>query len=118
VADEDALSPRRWTDGPLPEAVKGVPGVFGNMLSFLGGPHGCIGFRFSLYEYAVIWLLRATILTDTQDKDHLACARLEVRLCARGARGGSGPDGWHRDAAVAAQSEGAGATATCDYEES
>lgn len=43
-------SPHRWIDGALPEAAKGMPGVHGNILSFLGGAHGCIGFRFSLYE--------------------------------------------------------------------
>jgi cytochrome P450 len=27
-----------------------MPGVFGNILSFIGGAHACIGYRFSLYE--------------------------------------------------------------------
>jgi hypothetical protein len=44
-------SPSRWTDGRVTESVKSVPGVWGNVLSFLGGSHACIGYRFSLYEY-------------------------------------------------------------------
>jgi cytochrome P450 len=27
-----------------------MPGVWGNVLSFLGGSHACIGYKFSLYE--------------------------------------------------------------------
>jgi cytochrome P450 len=49
--DAKAWRPARWTDGGLPEAVKSVPGVFGNVMSFIGGAHGCIGYKFSLYEY-------------------------------------------------------------------
>jgi hypothetical protein len=35
----------------LPDDVKNVPGVWGNMMSFYGGPHACIGFRFALLEW-------------------------------------------------------------------
>lgn len=42
--------PERWQN--LPEKVHGMPGVYSNILSFLAGPHACIGFRFSLAEYA------------------------------------------------------------------
>ena len=40
--------PERWES--VPEASSAVPGVWGNMLTFLGGPRACIGFRFSLIE--------------------------------------------------------------------
>jgi cytochrome P450 len=52
--DANEWKPERWMHGSqhagVPEAVKGIPGVWGNMLTFLGGSRGCIGFRFALYE--------------------------------------------------------------------
>ncbi|CCM04147.1 uncharacterized protein FIBRA_06309 [Fibroporia radiculosa] len=47
--DADEFKPERWITG-VPEAVQHIPGVWGNMLSFLGGPRSCIGYRFSLVE--------------------------------------------------------------------
>lgn len=40
--------PERWLHPP--EAISTIPGVWGNQLSFLGGPRSCIGYRFSLVE--------------------------------------------------------------------
>jgi len=39
------------------EAASAIPGVWGNMLTFLGGPHACIGYRFSLVEYVSLPLI-------------------------------------------------------------
>ncbi|KAI0744951.1 cytochrome P450 [Earliella scabrosa] len=47
-ADALEFNPDRW-DNP-PEAIKAIPGVWGHLLTFLGGPHACIGYRFSLVE--------------------------------------------------------------------
>jgi len=46
--DADEFRPERWES--IPEASSAVPGVWGHMLTFLGGPRACIGFRFSLIE--------------------------------------------------------------------
>jgi len=46
--DAHEFKPERWEN--LPEAVTNIPGVWGNMLTFLGGPRSCIGYRFSLVE--------------------------------------------------------------------
>ena len=40
--------PERWKN--LPDAVSRIPGVWGHLLTFLGGPRACIGYRFSLVE--------------------------------------------------------------------
>ncbi|KAF8960371.1 cytochrome P450 [Flammula alnicola] len=39
----------------LSEAATTIPGVWGNMMTFLGGPRACIGYRFSLVEYVLIF---------------------------------------------------------------
>ncbi|KAI0789221.1 cytochrome P450 [Abortiporus biennis] len=54
---EDALEwkPERWLS-PLPEAVTGsrIPGVYSNLMTFLGGGRACIGFKFSQLEMKVV----------------------------------------------------------------
>ncbi|KIJ07965.1 hypothetical protein PAXINDRAFT_102733 [Paxillus involutus ATCC 200175] len=51
--------PERWDD--LPKAVSDIPGVWGHMLSFLGGPKACIAYRFAIIEMKalVFTLVRA-----------------------------------------------------------
>jgi len=46
--DAYEFKPERWENPP--DAVAAIPGVWGNVLSFLGGPRSCIGYRFSLVE--------------------------------------------------------------------
>ncbi|KAJ7146652.1 cytochrome P450 [Mycena epipterygia] len=46
--DAGEFRPERWEK--VPEAVNTIPGVWANLLTFLAGPHNCIGFRFSLAE--------------------------------------------------------------------
>jgi len=46
--DADDFRPERWE--AIPEAVKSLPGVFSNLLTFLAGAHACIAYRFSIIE--------------------------------------------------------------------
>ncbi|KAI0705562.1 cytochrome P450 [Earliella scabrosa] len=55
---EDAyeFKPERWENPP--EEISNIPGVWGHLLSFLGGPRACIGYRFALIEMkAIIYTL-------------------------------------------------------------
>lgn len=49
--DADEFNPDRYDDqSPRPS----VPGVYGNLMTFIGGPRNCIGWRFALAEFKVI----------------------------------------------------------------
>jgi len=54
---EDALEwkPERWLS-PLPDSVAAarLPGIYSNMMTFLGGGRSCIGFKFALLELKVV----------------------------------------------------------------
>ncbi|KAF7354240.1 Cytochrome P450 [Mycena venus] len=46
--DAAEFKPDRWD--AVPDAAAAIPGVWSHLFSFLGGPHNCIGWRFSLAE--------------------------------------------------------------------
>ncbi|CUA77338.1 Putative cytochrome P450 CYP13A5 [Caenorhabditis elegans] [Rhizoctonia solani] len=53
--DADEFKPSRWLD-ELPLAVRESknPGVYSYMMTFLGGPRSCIGFKFSQLEMKIV----------------------------------------------------------------
>ena len=53
--------PERWKNPP--KSTSAIPGVWGNLLAFLGGAHACIGYRFSLVEYVLPRVPAPTHLT-------------------------------------------------------
>jgi len=57
--DAKEFNPDRWASPP--EVASQVPGVWGHLMTFLGGPRACIGYRFSLVEMKALLftLLRA-----------------------------------------------------------
>lgn len=50
--DADQFRPERWDH--LPEAASTIPGISPNLMSFIGGPRGCIGHRFAVAEMKVL----------------------------------------------------------------
>ncbi|KAF7324196.1 Cytochrome P450 [Mycena kentingensis (nom. inval.)] len=67
--DAEEFNPDRWTS--LPDKIGSIPSVWANVLTFLAGPHNCIGFRFALVELKCILfvLLRAFTLESVVPKD-------------------------------------------------
>ncbi|KAL0564285.1 hypothetical protein V5O48_017765 [Marasmius crinis-equi] len=50
--DAEEFKPERWTrPEDLPESI---PGAWSNMMTFLGGPRACIGWRFAVVEMKVL----------------------------------------------------------------
>jgi len=50
--DAHEFRPERWESPP--EAAQQIPGVWANLMTFIGGPRACIGYRFSLVEMKAI----------------------------------------------------------------
>ncbi|TFK35548.1 cytochrome P450 [Crucibulum laeve] len=50
--DASEFRPERWFS--IPETASTVPGIWGSMLTFIGGPRACIGYRFTLVEMKAI----------------------------------------------------------------
>ncbi|KAF9002258.1 cytochrome P450 [Cyathus striatus] len=57
---EDVMewNPERWLN-PLPESVKEahIPGIYSNLMTFIGGGRACIGFKFSQLEMKVVLVM-------------------------------------------------------------
>jgi len=51
---EDANEFRPERHLPPPDTAHAIPGVWGNLLTFLGGQRNCIGYRFALAEMKAI----------------------------------------------------------------
>lgn len=81
---EDALefNPSRWNT--VPEGVSDIPGLWGNILTFSGGPRGCIGFRFSLVEIkALLFTLVRSFDLDLAVPHEDIIAKSDVTLVTR-----------------------------------
>ncbi|TCD71092.1 cytochrome P450-dit2 [Steccherinum ochraceum] len=69
--DADQWRPDRWLE-PLPESVTEarIPGVYSNLMTFLGGGRACIGFKFSQLEMKIVLsVLLETFRFTPADKD-------------------------------------------------
>ncbi|KAI0327035.1 cytochrome P450 [Cubamyces sp. BRFM 1775] len=89
--DAAEFRPERWENPP--KASINVPGVWGHLLSFGGGPRACIGFRFALVEMKalIFTLLRAFEFTPAVDSaDISTMPGIVLRPCLKDApEGGS-----------------------------
>lgn len=52
--DSFEFKPERWLGENAHSKSSEIPGVYSSLLTFLGGPRACIGYRFALYEMKVI----------------------------------------------------------------
>ncbi|KAF8717211.1 cytochrome p450, partial [Rhizoctonia solani] len=54
-ADAEEFKPERWLE-PLPASVSDarMPGIYSSMMTFLGGPRGCPGMKFSQLEMKIV----------------------------------------------------------------
>ncbi|KAH9894818.1 cytochrome P450 [Cubamyces lactineus] len=50
--DANEFKPERWQQPP--KEISAIPGIWGHLLTFIGGPRACIGYRFSLVELKAI----------------------------------------------------------------
>ncbi|KAG8891502.1 hypothetical protein FRC00_013595 [Tulasnella sp. 408] len=52
--DAEEFKPERWLEGNTHPRSSEIPGVFSSILTFLGGPRACIGYRFALVEMKIL----------------------------------------------------------------
>ncbi|KAI0318662.1 cytochrome P450 [Amylostereum chailletii] len=85
---EDAreFKPERWQSPP--EAAIAIPGVWGNTLSFSGGPRACIGYRFSVVEikaivYTLVRAFRFELAFDLAELRYKSTAVTRPYLASR-----------------------------------
>ncbi|EJF59817.1 cytochrome P450 [Dichomitus squalens LYAD-421 SS1] len=65
--DAEEWKPERWLS-PLPGSVteSKIPGIYSNLMTFLGGGRACIGFKFSQLEMKVVLCLLLSKFTFAQ----------------------------------------------------
>ncbi|RDB17159.1 Taurochenodeoxycholic 6 alpha-hydroxylase [Hypsizygus marmoreus] len=69
--DSYEWKPQRWL-APLPETVKEapIPGVYSHLMTFLGGGHACLGFKFSQLEMKIVlFILISNFKFELSEKD-------------------------------------------------
>ncbi|BEI84453.1 hypothetical protein CcaverHIS002_0410570 [Cutaneotrichosporon cavernicola] len=90
--DAEDFNPARHADPALPRMQ--VPGVWGNVSSFISGPHACIGYRLAILEIKVVLytLLRSfefDLLPSKPDIQHFSSLATQPQV--KGELGGQMP---------------------------
>ncbi|CCM03447.1 uncharacterized protein FIBRA_05580 [Fibroporia radiculosa] len=59
--DAHQFNPERWES--IPESAQSIPGAWSNLMTFMSGPHACVGYRFSIVEMKALLftLIRAFV---------------------------------------------------------
>ena len=75
--------PERWQSPP--ESISENPGVWSNLMTFLGGPRACIGYQFTLIEsvhHLRFLHISVEVLTTSTPQDEMpfVCAHSKVRV--------------------------------------
>ncbi|KAG8908285.1 hypothetical protein FRB99_007818 [Tulasnella sp. 403] len=77
--DAHEFRPERWLTGDSHPRSAEIPGVFAGIMSFLGGPRACIGYRMALMEMkALIFVLLRNISFELSDPDLKIERKLKV----------------------------------------
>ncbi|KAH7325283.1 cytochrome P450 [Rhizoctonia solani] len=83
--DADQFNPSRWLE-PLPGSVidSKIPGVYSNIMTFLGGPRSCIGVRFSQLEMKVVLsMLISSFRLELGPEEHIWSSAVVVKPYVR-----------------------------------
>ncbi|KAJ8456141.1 hypothetical protein ONZ45_g18812 [Pleurotus djamor] len=80
-ADAWEFNPDRWDH--LPEAVRDLPGLYSNTLTFSAGPRSCIGLRFSMIEIKTFLYILLTQFRFSPTHDRIIKANVYVFLFLR-----------------------------------
>ncbi|KIM28541.1 hypothetical protein M408DRAFT_23593 [Serendipita vermifera MAFF 305830] len=77
--DADEFNPDRWLVD-RPAAVSDIPGLWANLMTFLGGQRACIGFKFAILEMKslLLHLFRAFEFELAVDAKDIVCKELIV----------------------------------------
>ncbi|KAJ7205225.1 cytochrome P450 [Mycena pura] len=84
-ADADVFRPTRWLDGTVSQGE--AVGPYANLLSFLGGPRACLGWRFAVFEMQVFLCELVGKVSFSLPAEHAVQVKIATTLMPTNARG-------------------------------
>jgi len=83
--DADKFRPTRWLDGTVHQGE--AVGPYANLLSFLGGPRACLGWRFAIFEMQVFLCELVGKFSFSLPAGHSTHVRLALNLLPTDSQG-------------------------------